>query len=237
MRLFYDPTIQKDAKKHTLSEEESKHICKVLRLNIGDEVLIINGLGSLFYTKIIDSHPKKCAVEIISQSFQEEEKSEIHIAIAPTKMMDRLEWFLEKATEIGITEITPLLCSNSERKQLKDERLEKILISAIKQSKQMYLPQLNPLTDFNTFIQKYPQGLIAHCYEIEGMNDKNKITEVFEFTNCPILIGPEGDFSTIEVEKALISGYKTITLGANRLRTETAGLYAVMQAKLMIDNF
>jgi 16S rRNA (uracil1498-N3)-methyltransferase len=147
-------------------------------------------------------------------------------------MMDRLEWFLEKATEIGITEITPLLCSNSERKQIKDERLEKILVSAMKQSKRMYLPKLHPFTDFNSFIQQHPKGLLAHCYE----NEKNPMKEVFEFTNCPILIGPEGDFSTQEVQKAIESGYKTITLGNNRLRTETAGLYAVMKAKLMIDN-
>jgi 16S rRNA (uracil1498-N3)-methyltransferase len=232
MRLFYDPTIESSKKNHALSEEESKHICRVLRLKIGDDVAILDGNGSLFETKIIDDNPKRCTVEIVNHSFQEKPTSEIHIAIAPTKMMDRLEWFLEKATEIGMTEITPLLCDNSERKQIKDERLEKILVSAIKQSKGMYLPKLNPLTDFNTFIQKHPEGLLAHCYE----NEKNAMKDVFVFNNCPILIGPEGDFSTKEVELALKSGYKTITLGENRLRTETAGIYAVVKAKLMIDN-
>jgi 16S rRNA (uracil1498-N3)-methyltransferase len=231
MRLFYDPTIDFNAKSHTLSEEESKHICKVLRLSNGDDVAIIDGNGSLFETKISDANPKKCVVEIIKQTIEPKAKEEIHIAIAPTKMMDRLEWFLEKATEIGMTEITPLLCDNSERKQLKDERLEKILVSAMKQSKGMYLPKLNPLTDFNTFIQKHPEGLLAHCYE----DEKNAMKDVFVFKNCPILIGPEGDFSTKEVELALKSGYKTITLGENRLRTETAGIYAVVKAKLMID--
>ena len=232
MRLFYDPTIESSKKNHALSEEESKHICRVLRLKIGDDVAILDGNGSLFETKIIDDNPKRCTVEIVNHTFQEKPTSEIHIAIAPTKMMDRLEWFLEKATEIGMTEITPLLCDNSERKQIKDERLEKILVSAMKQSKGMYLPKLNPLTDFNTFIQSHPSGLLAHCYE----NEKNAMKDVFVFNNCPILIGPEGDFSTKEVEFAMKSGYKTITLGENRLRTETAGIYAVVKAKLMIDN-
>ena len=231
MRLFYDPTIESSKKNHVLSEEESKHICRVLRLKIGDDVAILDGNGSLFETKIIDDNPKRCTVEIVNHTFQEKPTSEIHIAIAPTKMMDRLEWFLEKATEIGMTEITPLLCDNSERKQIKDERLEKILVSAMKQSKGMYLPKLNPLTDFNTFIQAHPSGLLAHCYE----NEKNAMKDVFVFNNCPILIGPEGDFSTKEVEFAMKSGYKTITLGENRLRTETAGIYAVVKAKLMID--
>ena len=186
MRLFYDPTIESSKKNHALSEEESKHICRVLRLKIGDDVAILDGNGSLFETKIIDDNPKRCTVEIVNHTFQEKPTSEIHIAIAPTKMMDRLEWFLEKATEIGMTEVTPLLCDNSERKQIKDERLEKILVSAMKQSKGMYLPKLNPLTDFNTFIQAHPSGLLAHCYE----NEKNAMKDVFVFNNCPILIGP-----------------------------------------------
>lgn len=232
MRLFYDPTIDSTKNQHILSEDESKHICKVLRMSVQDDVAILDGKGSLYETKIIDANPKKCVVEIIVRKFEEKPKEEIHIAIAPTKMMDRLEWFLEKATEIGVTEITLLLCSNSERKQIKEDRLEKILVSAMKQSKRMYLPKLNPLLDFNSFIQKHPNGLLAHCYE----NEKNTLKNVFEKTNCPILIGPEGDFSQLEVDKALKIGYKTITLGHNRLRTETAGLYAVMKAKLMIDN-
>jgi 16S rRNA (uracil1498-N3)-methyltransferase len=124
-----------------------------------------------------------------------------------------------------------LICSNSERKIIKEERLEKILIAAMKQSKRLFLPKLNPLTEISSFIKQHPKGLIAHCYE----GDKNLISEVFETKNSPILIGPEGDFSIKEVEIALNSGYKTITLGKNRLRTETAGLYAVMQGKMNID--
>lgn len=232
MHLFYDSTIDSTAKTHVLNEEESKHACRVMRLTEGDEIAILNGKGIEFFATIIEAHSKHCKIEIISKTEEPTSMNEIHIAIAPTKIIDRMEWFLEKATEIGITEITPLLCSNSERKQIKEERLEKILVAAMKQSKRLFLPKLNPLTDFNSFLQKYPKGLLAHCYEAE----KQAISDVLEGTDCPILIGPEGDFSLPEVEKALKSGYTTISLGKNRLRTETAGLYAVMQAKIKIDS-
>lgn len=231
MHLFYDPTIAESATFHLLNEEESKHACKVLRLKNGDQIALLNGKGIEFIGTIIEDHPKHCKIEIISKTVEPKDENELHIAIAPTKIIDRIEWFLEKATEIGITEITPLICSNSERKQIKEERLEKILIAAMKQSKRLFLPILHPLIDFNTFIKNNPKGLIAHCYDAP----KNTINEVFETSNSPILIGPEGDFSLQEVEKALQSGYKTITLGKNRLRTETAGLYAVMQAKMILD--
>ena len=231
MHLFYDPTIDVLAKTHILNEEESKHACKVMRLVIGNEIAILNGKGVEFIAKIVEAHPKHCKVEIISKTEELKPNYDLHIAIAPTKIIDRIEWFLEKATEIGITEITPLICSNSERKIIKEERLEKILIAAMKQSKRLFLPKLNPLTEISSFIKQHPKGLIAHCYE----GDKSSISEVFETKNSPILIGPEGDFSMKEVEIALNSGYKTITLGKNRLRTETAGLYAVMQGKMNID--
>jgi 16S rRNA (uracil1498-N3)-methyltransferase len=231
MHLFYDPTIDILAKTHILNEEESKHACKVMRLVIGNEIAILNGKGVEFIAKIVEAHPKHCKVEIISKTEELKPNYDLHIAIAPTKIIDRIEWFLEKATEIGITEITPLICSNSERKIIKEERLEKILIAAMKQSKRLFLPKLNPLTEISSFIKQHPKGLIAHCYE----GDKASISEVFETKNSPILIGPEGDFSMKEVEIALNSGYKTITLGKNRLRTETAGLYAVMQGKMNID--
>jgi 16S rRNA (uracil1498-N3)-methyltransferase len=232
MHLFYDPTIDKNTQFHVLSEEESKHACRVMRLKINDEIAILDGKGIEFICKIIDDHAKHCKVEIISKFEESKPNHDLHIAIAPTKIIDRIEWFLEKATEIGITEITPLLCANSERKQIKEDRLEKIIIAAMKQSKRLFLPKLNPLTDVTTFIKKHPKGLIAHCYD----GEKNTIAESFETSNFPILIGPEGDFTLQEVEKFLLSGYKTITLGKNRLRTETAGLYAVMQGKLIIDN-
>jgi 16S rRNA (uracil1498-N3)-methyltransferase len=231
MHLFYDPSIDFQSKLHTLSEQESRHACKVLRLQAGDPISMLNGKGMEFIGEIVEAHPKRCAVKINSTEVQEKENYGIHIAIAPTKIMDRMEWFLEKATEIGVTAITPLLCSNSERKQVKEERLEKILVSAMKQSKRLFLPTLHPMTDFQTFIGKYPRGLIAHCYE----GEKQTISQVIEPLNFPLLIGPEGDFSMQEVELAMKAGYKTITLGTNRLRTETAGLYAVMQSKLKLE--
>lgn len=232
MHLFYDPSIQADQKFHILSEEESKHSCRVLRLKEGDKLAILDGNGREFTTSIIDANPKKCRVEIQSIRVEVAPPYSIHIAIAPTKNNDRIEWFLEKCTEIGITEVTLLLCANNERKHTKEERFEKILISAMKQSKRLFLPKLNVLTPFKDFISAHPKGLIAHCYEGEKSTVFNSFTE----NNCPILIGPEGDFTLQEVDSALKSGYKTITLGENRLRTETAGLYACMQAKMVVDN-
>ncbi len=232
MALFYDSTIKENMKELLLSEEESKHVCKVLRLKEGDEIELLNGSGLTCKGTIIDAHPKKCMVALSNFHQSPPLSYSIHIAIAPTKNMDRLEWFFEKATEIGITEITLLQCSNSERKQLKIERLEKILISAMKQSQRTYLPILHDLVPYNDFVETNNSGLIAHCYEAP----KTDILDALELsTDNPILIGPEGDFSREEVQKALEKGYKTISLGENRLRTETAGLYACTAAKLKID--
>lgn len=228
MRLFYDEHIEAKAKLHVLSEDESKHACKVLRMKNGDSLAIVNGKGFYFETEIIDAHPKRCQVKITLETKQEADKNEIHIAIAPTKLNDRMEWFMEKTTELGVTEITLLLTKNSERKAVKLERFEKILVSAMKQSKRLYIPKLNDLTTIDQFIQQHPKGLIAECYD----GEKSTITEQFKNTNCPILIGPEGDFTLEEVEQAKKSGYLSISLGKNRLRTETAGLYACMQALL-----
>lgn len=224
MNLFYIPEVKPESKSIVLSEEESKHACRVLRLKVGDQLLLLDGVGGSFVAEISDDHPKHCQVNILSYTFEEKADHEIHIAIAPTKNNDRIEWFLEKVTELGITEVTLLLCSNSERKQVKEERFEKILVSAMKQSQRLYLPKLNPLISFKEFIQKHPQGAMAHCYE----GEKKSLNTVLKSSNYPILIGPEGDFSKEEVELASISGYDFITLGNNRLRTETAGLYACM---------
>lgn len=232
MHLFYDPTIHADQQTHVLSEEESKHACRVLRLKEGDELAILDGKGSEFLTKITEANPKKCRVKVYSKRTEPAPPYSIHLAIAPTKNADRIEWFLEKATEIGLTEVTLLLCKNNERKQTKDERFEKILISAMKQSKRLFLPKLNSLTPFKNFISENPNGLIAHCFE----DEKTTISNGFKLNHCPILIGPEGDFTHEEVALALQNGYKTLTLGENRLRTETAGLYACMQAKMVVEN-
>jgi 16S rRNA (uracil1498-N3)-methyltransferase len=231
MRLFYDNTIDTSATEHILSEEESKHIVKVLRLKKGDKIGILNGFGSVFTTEISDPHPKRCALSIVDIKTEERPNYDIHIAVGPTKQMERLEWFIEKATEIGITEITLLTSKNSERVRLKLDRLERKAISAMKQSLRSFLPVINELTTIEDFVQKHPNGLIAHCLN----DDKAAISEVYKSSNCPILIGPEGDFTNDEIENAIANGYKSITLGENRLRTETAALYACMQAKLATE--
>jgi 16S rRNA (uracil1498-N3)-methyltransferase len=230
MNLFYIPAITADSKQIILSEEESKHACRVLRLKNGDLITLMDGVGGTYLAEIVDANPKRCAVSILNYEFKEKESKSIHIAIAPTKNMDRIEWFLEKTTELGIDEITLLLCKNSERKLVKEDRLEKILVSAMKQSKRTYLPKLNLMTSFKDFVNQYPQAALAHCYE----NEKKTLNAVFQPNNYPILIGPEGDFSLDEIEMAKKAGYDFVTLGNNRLRTETAGLYACMQC-LLID--
>lgn len=224
MNLFYIPEITPETTLIVLSEEESKHACRVLRLKVGDQVRLLDGVGGSYLAVIADDHPKHCRVSILDYTFEEKADQEIHIAIAPTKNNERIEWFLEKATELGITEVTLLLCSNSERKQVKEERFEKILVSAMKQSQRLYLPKLNSLVTFKEFIQKHPKGALAHCYE----GEKKFLNSVLQPANYPILIGPEGDFSKKEVDLASTSGYDFISLGTNRLRTETAGLYACM---------
>jgi 16S rRNA (uracil1498-N3)-methyltransferase len=228
MRLFYDPHITANTTQHTLSEQESKHLIRVLRHQIGDVIGLLDGEGHLYSCEIIDSHPKKCVLKIIQTAFEKPESNDIHIAVAPTKQMERLEWFVEKAVEIGVTKITLIDSKNGERAKIKTDRLLKKAISAMKQSQRRYLPEIIELTSFSDFLERHPKGLIAHCYDAP----KHHFHEVYESTACPILIGPEGDFTQAEVEQALEKGYKTITLGENRLRTETAALYACMRAKI-----
>lgn len=231
MRLFYDPHIDKQTKLHTLTEEESKHAIRVLRMQMGDALVLLNGKGDRFECEISEANPKKCQVKILRHIHEAKPTASIHIAVGPTKQVERMEWFVEKATEIGVTHITFIQCTNSERVKLKLDRLEKKAISAMKQSQRTYLPELSDLVNFETFVNEHPGGLIAHCYE----GEKHSIAEVFTPQDCPILIGPEGDFSEKEVALAAGHAYKIITLGANRLRTETAALYACMQAKLSTE--
>jgi 16S rRNA (uracil1498-N3)-methyltransferase len=227
MQLFFSPEILEKKNQFIFDKIESRHIIRVLRKKIGDKINITNGKGLLFNAEITLANDKNCVVNIIS--IDEKKKPwnyHLHVAIAPTKNMDRLEWFLEKATEIGIDEITPLLCDRSERKVLKSGRLEKIIESAMKQSLQYYLPKLNPFTKFSDFLNWDTHGelFIAHC---ENTERKSLKSILHPDKNITILIGPEGDFSTIEIEKAIQKRYIPITLGNNRLRTETAGLAAV----------
>lgn len=223
MHLFYTPDI---AIENVLPEEESQHAVRVLRLKTGDEIVCVDGVGGWYTCKIANPYPKHCEFEIVETIAEYGKRDfKLHIAIAPTKNIDRLEWFLEKATEIGIDEITPIITQFSERKLIKPERLEKIIVSASKQSLKAYFPVLNPLCTFDEFIEKYhaKQQFIAHCY----IADKNSLKSLYQAENDAIvLIGPEGDFSLEEVQKAISKGYKPVSLGESRLRTETAGIVA-----------
>ena len=225
MQLFYSPDINSELQQFTFSKEESKHIVRVLRKKEGDTLAITNGKGDLFHVEVTLSDQKNCIVQIESVEQQQHHNYKLHIAIAPTKMNDRMEWFLEKATEIGIDEITPIFCDNSERKVIKKERFEKIIQSAMKQSLQMQLPKLNDAISFKEFLTQEHNGqlFIAHCEE----QDKKALqTELKPIQNYTILIGPEGDFSTKEIETAIAKGFSPVTLGNTRLRTETAGIVA-----------
>lgn len=224
MQLFYVPNIS--GAEVVLDETESKHAVRVLRLQKGSQVQIVDGKGGFFEAEITDTNPKKCHLSIIkSQAEFGKKEFHLHIAIAPTKNIDRFEWFLEKATEIGIDEITPLLTSHSERKTLNPERLEKILVSAMKQSLKAYLPKLNYLTSFKELVinTKSDKKLIAYCDDIQKKHLKD--LEV-KRKDTLILIGPEGDFSPEEVEFAIENGFEVVSLGSARLRTETAGIVA-----------
>lgn len=223
MHLFYVPDILENS---ILSEEESRHAVRVLRLKEGDTIHLVDGLGGFYTARIIEPHPKRCAFEILTKEQREKPHSyRLHIAIAPTKNIDRFEWFLEKCTEIGIDEITPLLCRYSERKQIKPERLEKIIVSAAKQSLKTHFPVLNPIIGFEEFVStvEAEQKFIAHCYDGQKKHLKELLGPEKEVL---ILIGPEGDFSREEVDLALTAGFEEISLGNARLRTETAGIVA-----------
>lgn len=221
--IFYAPDIQQD---NTLPQDESAHCVRVLRKKEGDEILITDGKGHFFDAEITDAHQKHCVVNITQTRVEPKPWSNyLQIAFAPTKNLDRIEWFAEKATEIGIDHFTPLLCRYSERKEIKLPRIEKILISAMKQSQKAVLPQLDEMISFSSFIKKPFDGqkFIAHCYPLE----KQLLKHIYKANgNVLLLIGPEGDFSEQEVEEALKYGFEPISLGESRLRAETAALVA-----------
>ncbi len=232
MQLFYSSKITDIATTFVFSKEESKHITKVLRKKEGDTIHITDGRGTLYDATIILANPNKCSIQISHQTVQAAKKYRLHIAVAPTKMNDRFEWFLEKATEIGIDEITPIICDHSERKVIKLERFERIVQSAMKQSLQCYLPTLNPAMTFNDFINQPVAGqlFIAHCETTNKQQLQEVILPEQQYT---ILIGPEGDFSTNEINQSIAANYRAITLGTNRLRTETAAIVAVHSIALL----
>ena len=225
MQLFYNPDIKQGADTFIFDKDESKHIIKVLRKKEGDNIFITNGLGYLFESEITSDSEKKCEVKITKKTFQEPNSFYTHIAVAPTKMNDRMEWFLEKATEIGIHEITPIICDHSERKVFKIDRAEKIIQAAMKQSLHFYLPKINEPITLSEFVKKEFDGqkFIAHCEETEK---KSFQKEVLKNGKITILIGPEGDFSTKEINLARANQFIPVTLGNTRLRTETAALAA-----------
>ncbi len=229
MHVFYTPDLQ-DQARYTLNEEESKHCSKVLRLTARDKVYLVDGRGGLFEAEI-ESESKKHVGLLITKTTREYQKRNhhLHIAVAPTKNIDRLEWFLEKATEIGIDEITPIICERSERKIVKEDRLQKVITSAVKQSLQAYHPVLNPAISLTALLKAESEAtkLIAHCIDdAERQYLKDLVQPHGRYL---ILIGPEGDFSPQEITSALEKGYQPVTLGTSRLRTETAALAACFE--------
>ena len=225
MQLFYTPNLTETQTFFVFDKEESKHIVKVLRKKTGDILHVTNGLGYLFITEITIASDSKCTVKINSFQIQEAPKFKLHLAVAPTKMNERYEWFLEKATEIGIDTITPIICDHSERKTIKPERFEKILQSAMKQSLSCYMPKLNKAITFKDFVlQDFKSNLfIAHCEKTDRKSLKQQLKQNQDIV---ILIGPEGDFSTKEIELAIKNKFIPVTLGTTRLRTETAAIVA-----------
>ena len=224
MHIFYTPDIS--GKTYTLDETESKHCVRVLRLQKGDGITLVDGRGGFYSAEIEEPNPKRCAVKVIKEEQNFGLRNfQVQVAIAPTKNIERIEWFLEKATEIGINRVTPLLCRYSERKDIKNERLEKVTVSAMKQSLKAYLPRLDELTKFTDFIHQPFDGqkFIAHCEEQHRDLLKDVVKPGKSYL---ILIGPEGDFSTEEIKMAIDAGFQPVSLGDSRLRTETAGVVA-----------
>lgn len=230
MHIFYTPDIAINCE---LPEEEAKHCIKVLRLTSGDEVLLTDGKGSFYRAAVDVITGKRCTVSILEKiEWNKPWGNYIHIAVAPTKNMDRIEWFAEKATEIGIDEFSFINCAHSERRVIKVDRVERIVVSAVKQSQKAVVPAINEMTDFKDFIKRPFDGrkFIAHCYD----EDKKLLRDIIKpGENVLVLIGPEGDFSEDEVAMAIAAGFEPISLGNSRLRTETAALVACNTANLL----
>lgn len=230
MQVFYSNEI--DGTHCFLSEEESKHASKVLRLRKGDEVCVTDGNGVLYKGSMAEINSGKCVIWIEEELKRQQRKAqELHLAVAPTKNADRIEWMLEKAVELGLSTFTPIICSRSERRNINIERLERIALSAMKQSLNLYKPVINEAVVFDKFISANKSGslYIAHCIEADAIEENYKTESLFTIKsalgeNMTMLIGPEGDFSPDEVRKAVNVGYKPVSLGENRLRTETAAL-------------
>jgi 16S rRNA (uracil1498-N3)-methyltransferase len=225
MELFYKENLVANDESIIFGVEESRHLSKVLRKKVGEMISVTNGQGLEWQGQIISADVRKSAAKRTDVILHQNQLIPLHIAIAPTKSNDRLEWFFEKATEIGVSQITPLLCEHSERKAIKPERLNKILIGGLKQSAQFFLPKLNPMISFEEFLKlDHPQTkLIAHCQK----GDQKALHQIENLNReILIMIGPEGDFSDREITAAHVLNFGAITLGVQRLRTETAGIVA-----------
>ena len=233
VRFFYVPEAE------TLTElpaEEAGHAVKVLRLKAGDELMIMDGVGNFYQAEVTMTTNHRCMYRIVEKCPQEQQwNGRIHLAIAPTKMADRIEWLAEKATEVGIDELSFLNCQFSERRLLKTERISKIVVSAVKQSHKAFMPVVNEMTSFMKFIasRNDTHRYIAHCYqEVERVNLFDQLCDIDPSDDVLVIVGPEGDFSIDEVRAAVDAGFVSVDLGKSRLRTETAGLSAVMMMQL-----
>lgn len=235
MQLFYHPDISVNDKQIIFPKEEARHIVKVLRKKEGDLLQVTNGKGFLFKTEIIAISSQSCTASILEVETEPVPPYYLHLAVAPTKMNDRYEWFLEKATEIGVSEITPVICDHSERKVVKFERYERVLQSAMKQSLHLSIPKLNNSSNITDFLQGEFNGkkYIAHCEDSEKSSLKSQLKAG---ENSTILIGPEGDFSQSEIDLAIKNGWIPVSLGNTRLRTETAAIVACHTAALANEN-
>lgn len=225
MQLFYHKEATNDLSTFTLDKQESTHLIKVLRKNPGDEVMVTNGKGLMLTTTIVNAQADAAELKIVSCRKKHRRMHRTHLVVAPPKQADRYEWLLEKATEIGVDEITPVFCARSERDKINKNRLEKIILAAMKQSQRAYLPKLNEGISYEDYISQPHEGLlfIAHCHEEEKLDLKRRIAPDKDIT---ILVGPEGDFTEEEVDTAYEKGFYPVSLGEYRLRTETAALVA-----------
>jgi len=235
MNLFYTNNIDDTGQLAQFGEEEARHCVQVLRKQVGDHLHFVDGKGGLFEGEIVEAAKKKCVLKIIKHTPNYHQRSfNLHIGIAPTKNIARLEWFLEKATEIGIDEITPILCNHSERNRIRTDRLSKRVLSAMKQSLKAYLPKLNELISYKDFIKNVEAlnhlKYIAHCDYEKNIHLKEKYQTGRDVI---MLIGPEGDFSNEEIQMAFENGFEGVGLGKERLRTETAGIVACHTLNLL----
>ena len=233
MRFFYVPNVQDSGE---LPEEEAMHALRVLRLKSGDEIMLTDGIGNFYKAEITVAATRKCVFKLLETIPQTPIwRGHLHLVVSPTKMMERMEWLVEKATEIGFDRISFINCDNSERRVIKVKRLEKIAVSAMKQSRKAWKPIIDEIVSFDELVAESTEGLryIAHCYEeIKKVDLFNQLSISDKDEDVTVFIGPEGDFSLSEVKKAIDAGFVSVSLGESRLRTETAALYSVMMANL-----